>query len=43
MGFLGMAWMSLRAGFIGCRIGGIEWRGVVYPSTLLASHQRVRP
>jgi hypothetical protein len=42
LGFLGIAWMALRSGVIGHRIGGIAWRGVVYPSALLAAHQRVR-
>ena len=42
VGFLGIAWMALRSGVIGHHIGGIAWRGVVYPSALLAAHQRVR-
>lgn len=42
LGFLGMAWMTLRAGIIGFRLGGIEWRGVVYPTSLLAQRQRVK-
>lgn len=42
LGFLATGWMTLRAGVIGARIGGIQWRGVVYPSALLAGAQRVR-
>lgn len=42
IGFIGTGWMSLRSGVIGHRIGGIQWRGVVYPSALLKAHQRVR-
>ncbi len=39
---LGLAWMVVRAAFVGWRVGGIVWRGVRYPSELLAAHQRVR-
>jgi hypothetical protein len=42
IGFFGTAWMSLRSGVVGHRIGGIQWRGVVYPSAVLKAHQRVR-
>ncbi len=42
IGFLAMAFMALRAGIIGWRIGGIQWRGVLYPSALLAPNQKVR-
>ena len=42
LGFLGIAWLSLRSGLVGARLRGIEWRGVVYPSALLAAAQRVR-
>lgn len=42
IGFFGTAWMALRSGIVGHRIGGIQWRGVVYPSRLLKAHQRVR-
>lgn len=39
---LAMSWMVVRAAWIGWRIGGIVWRGVRYPSALLAANQRVR-
>ncbi len=39
---LGMSWMVLRAAFVGWRVGGIVWRGVLYPTELLAASQRVR-
>ncbi len=42
IGFFGTAWMLLRSGVVGHRIGGIQWRGVVYPSAVLKAHQRVR-
>jgi len=42
IGLLGIAFMSLRAGLIGWRIGGIQWRGVLYPTALLAPNQKVR-
>ena len=42
LGCLGMSWMVLRAAFVGWRVGGIVWRGVLYPTELLAASQRVR-
>jgi len=39
---LGMCWMTVRAAFVGHRQGGIVWRGVLYPTELLAAHQRVK-
>jgi hypothetical protein len=34
--------VMLRAAFVGWRKGGIEWRGVLYPTSLLQDRQRVR-
>jgi len=39
-GFVLLGAMVLRAGVLGHRLGGIEWRGVVYPSGLLRGEQR---
>lgn len=39
---LGMSWMVVRAAWVGWRLGGIVWRGVRYPTALLAANQRVR-
>jgi glycosyltransferase involved in cell wall biosynthesis len=41
LGFLLLGFMILRAGIIGHRQGGITWRGVLYPASLLAPAQRV--
>lgn len=40
-GFLLVGFMILRAGIIGHRQGGITWRGVHYPASLLGAAQRV--
>jgi hypothetical protein len=42
LGNLLIAWMLLRSTVIGARIGGIEWRGVRYPSAALSAGRRVR-
>jgi hypothetical protein len=42
LGFALVAFMVLRAGVIGVRLGGIAWRGVHYPSALLREAQRFR-
>jgi hypothetical protein len=36
------ALIMVRAAFVGWAKGGIEWRGVLYPTALLAKRQRVR-
>jgi hypothetical protein len=36
------ALVMLRAAFVGWQRGGIEWRGVLYPTSLLGERQRVR-
>ena len=43
LGLLATSYMIARAGLVGWRIGGIEWRGVCYPSAELKRRQRVRP
>lgn len=42
LGSLLSAFMIVRAGWLGHRIGGIEWRGQIYPTALLRAAQRVR-
>jgi len=42
LGFVLMAWMTLRAGILGWYIGGITWRGVLYPTEQLRAAQKVR-
>lgn len=37
-----LAFMSVRAGILGHRMGGITWRGVRYDAALLESQQRFR-
>ncbi len=37
-----VAFMALRAGVLGARLGGIEWRGVRYDARLLRDAQRFR-
>ena len=41
LGFVVTAIITLRAAYVGWRIGGIEWRGQRYPSDQLRSAQRV--
>lgn len=41
-GLILTAGLVVRAAVVGKRLGGIEWRGRVYPTALLAAHQRVR-
>ncbi len=40
LGMLLLAFMVMRAAIIGRRLGGIEWRGVVYPTASLRGVQR---
>lgn len=40
LGLLIAAFMVARAGVLGRRQGGIEWRGVLYPSEMLRGQQR---
>jgi len=42
IGLLATAFMILRASWIGVRIGGVSWRGVVYRREELARMQRVK-
>lgn len=42
VGYCLLAYMMLRAGFVGWRKGGIEWRGVLYPTAILKNRQRVK-
>lgn len=42
LGFALTAFVALRSGIVGHRLGGISWRGVVYPTRLLEGRQRVR-
>ncbi|TNE43231.1 MAG: glycosyltransferase [Deltaproteobacteria bacterium] len=42
VGWLLGAWIMLRAGWLGWRLGGIQWRGVLYPSSLLRDQQRLK-
>jgi GT2 family glycosyltransferase len=42
LALLGMSWMVIRAAYVGHRVGGIVWRGVVYPTRRFAANQRVR-
>ena len=37
-----IAFMCVRAGLLGVRMGGIRWRGHLYETKLLAAAQRVR-
>jgi glycosyltransferase involved in cell wall biosynthesis len=41
LGALFMAYMQARAGFIGGRLGGVEWRGTVYSSAKIDAGRRV--
>lgn len=42
LGFLFLSFMMVRAAIIGWRMGGIRWRGVFYPTSLLKGCQRVK-
>ncbi|MCB9760828.1 MAG: glycosyltransferase [Alphaproteobacteria bacterium] len=42
LGLLGMAWIMVRAAWIGAREDGITWRGVRYPASELRGVQKVR-
>jgi predicted dienelactone hydrolase len=42
LGFVLLAMLVLRAGIIGHHQAGITWRGVLYPTSLLRAHQRVK-
>jgi hypothetical protein len=42
VGFVLLSWMMLRAAIVGWQKGGIEWRGVLYPTSLLRDRQRVK-
>lgn len=42
VGFALLSLMMLRAAVVGWRRGGIEWRGVLYPTSLLRDRQRVK-
>jgi len=42
VGLVLLAWMMVRAAVVGRRIGGIRWRGVLYPTALLKNRQRVK-
>jgi hypothetical protein len=42
VGILLIAYMVVRSAIIGTRIGGISWRGTVYPSEMLRRSQRFK-
>lgn len=42
LGWAFVAWPVLRAGWLGWKHGGIFWRGILYPSSLLKANQRVK-
>ena len=42
VGLVLVAYLMVRSTILGMRMGGITWRGQLYPTTLLAAAQRVR-